>query len=294
MAVEHRSPRLRSIELSSVTIAVWEWEGDDPPILLVHAAGLHGRCWDQVVERLPAPRRVVAVDCRGHGQSGVPAPPYPWSSLATDLVDVIDEMGLEQIVGVGHSMGGHLVARAAAAMPARFDRLILVDPAIVAPEFLGLIAAAQDRIPPVRRRSRFGSADEMAKHLASRDAFSQWDSATLAAYCEYGLRPASDGDGFELACPPAVESAIYLGQAEPDLYDCVATIDMPVRIVRCRERPIGAPMTDFSYSPTWPDLVHAIPNATEQHLRDARHFFPMENPKLGADVIVSGLVTPIV
>ena len=104
-------------------------------------------------------------------------------------------------------------------------------------------------------------------------------------YCHRGLRPASDGNGFELACPPSIETAIYLGQAEPDIYDCVRSIELPVRIIRCRQRPIGAPMTDFSYSPTWPDLAREFPNATEQHLRAARHFFPMENPKLGAALI---------
>jgi pimeloyl-ACP methyl ester carboxylesterase len=275
------------IEGSKVTIAVWEWDGDGAPLLLVHATGLHGRCWDQLIERLPANRRVVAVDCRGHGQSSVPVPPYPWSHLAADLAEVIDQMGLDGIVGVGHSMGGHLVARAAAAQPARFDRLVLLDPAIVAPEFLELIAAAQDRIPPVRRRSRFASAEEMANHLATREAFSQWDRKTLADYCRYGLRRAPEGAGFELACPPSVESAIYLGQAEPDIYDRLRSIELPVRIVRCRERPIGASMTDFSYSPTWPELVRVFPNATEQHLRDARHFFPMENPTLGATLIDS-------
>jgi pimeloyl-ACP methyl ester carboxylesterase len=278
------------LDVANVTIATWEWDGDDPPILLVHAAGLHGRCWDQVVEALPSQRRVVALDCRGHGRSSVPAPPYPWSHLAADLADVIDHVGLDGIVGVGHSMGGHLVARAAAASPARFDRLVLLDPAIVAPELLDLIAAAHDRIPPVRRRNHWASAEEMAKHLATRDAFKQWNPTTLANYCHYGLRPATNGDGFELACPRSVESAIYLGQAEPDIYERVHSLDMPVRIVRCRQRPAGAPMTDFSYSPTWPELVRAFPNATEQHLRDARHFFPMENPSLAA-ALIDGVVS---
>jgi pimeloyl-ACP methyl ester carboxylesterase len=287
MTIQKRSPRLRLVEVPSATIAVWEWDGDDPPLFLVHAAGLHGRCWDQIVDRLPANRRVLAVDCRGHGRSSVPEPPYPWSQLAGDLAAVIDHIGLDRIVGVGHSMGGHLIARAAAAIPARFDRLVLLDPAIVRPELLELIAAAQDRIPPVRRRSRFASVDEMAKHLVTRDAFKQWDLSTLADYCHYALRSATDGNGFELACPPSVEHAIYIGQAEPDIYERVGSIEVPVTIVRCRERPTGAPMTDFSYSPTWPDLVRALRNATEQHVRDARHFFPMENPKLGASIIDS-------
>lgn len=285
MTTRNWSPRLRLIDVSEVTIAVWDWEGDDPPILLVHAAGLHGRCWDQVIAALSSHRRVITVDCRGHGHSDVPAPPYNWSVLAADLVEVLHEMALHGIIGVGHSMGGHLVARAAAAVPAHFDRLLLLDPAIVPPELLQLIEAARDRIPPVRRRSRWASPEEMAAHLATRDAFSRWDQRALDDYCRFGLRPATNGDGFELACPPSVETAIYIGQAEPDIYDCVRSIEMPVTVVRCRERPEGALISDFSYSPTWPDLVRALPRATEQHMSEARHFFPMEDPKLGAAVI---------
>jgi pimeloyl-ACP methyl ester carboxylesterase len=278
-------PQLRLIQASEVTIAVWDWKGDDPPIFLVHAAGLHGRCWDQVIERLASHRRVVAVDCRGHGHSDVPWPPYSWSVLAADLVEVIDEMALRDIMGVGHSMGGHLVARAAAAIPTHFDRLLLLDPAIVPPELLQLFEAARDRIPQVRRRSRWASPQEMAAHLASRDAFSRWDRKALDDYCRYGLRPATDRDGFELACPPSVESALYIGQLEHDIYERVRSIELPVTVVRCRERPEGSPMSDFSYSPTWPGLVRAFPHAAEQHMRDARHFFPMEDPTLGAAVI---------
>jgi pimeloyl-ACP methyl ester carboxylesterase len=280
-----RAPSLRFVNVSNATIAVWEWDGDDPPILLVHATGFHGRCWDQVIARLSASRRIVAVDCRGHGQSSVPNPPYLWSHLAGDVAEVVDEMGFDRIVGVGHSMGGHLVTRVAAARPTQFERLLLLDPAIVAPELLDLIAGAQDRIPPVRRRDRFASAEEMAKHLATRDTFSQWDPAVLSDYCQHGLRPAADGNGYELACPPPVEHAIYLGQAESDIYDRMRAIEVPVQIIRCRDRPVGSSMTDFSYSPTWPELVHVIPDATEQHLPNARHFFPMENPNLGAQLI---------
>jgi pimeloyl-ACP methyl ester carboxylesterase len=182
-------------------------------------------------------------------------------------------------------MGGHLIVRAAAATPGRFERLLLLDPAIVSPELLLLIEAARDRIPPVRRRSRWASPEEMAAHLATREAFSRWDPKTLDDYCTYGLKPAADGEGFELACPPSVESAIYIGQSERDIYNRVRSIAMPVSVVRCRERPEGSPMSDFSYSPTWPGLVGAFPNATEQHMLDARHFLPMEDPKLGAALI---------
>jgi pimeloyl-ACP methyl ester carboxylesterase len=100
----------------------------------------------------------------------VPPPPYRWSHLARDVIEVVERLALERVVGVGHSMGGHLVTRAAAALPSRFDRLLLLDPAIVPPEILRMIALAGDRIPPVRRRSRFAAASEMVARLQTRKA----------------------------------------------------------------------------------------------------------------------------
>ena len=279
-----KDPSLRKIQVADATIATWEWEGEGNPILLVHATGLHGRCWDRVVNELPT-RRVIAVDVRGHGQSSCPPPPYRWSHLARDVARVVEQLRLEHMVGVGHSMGGNLVTRVAAELPTRFDRILLLDPAIVPPEILAMIATAGDRIPPVRRRSRFASASQMAARLRQRDGFSRWDLRVLEDYCRHGLRPSPDGHGFELACPPEIEGACYVGQADPDIYEQLRSIDLPVHIVRARAHPEGRFIPDFSYSPTWPNLVNEFRNATELHLTESTHFFPMEQPELVAALV---------
>jgi pimeloyl-ACP methyl ester carboxylesterase len=276
-----QQPSLREIRVADATIATWEWEGDGAPILLIHATGLHGRCWDRIVEALPD-RRVLALDVRGHGRSSCPPPPYRWSHLARDVIEVVERLALERVVGVGHSMGRHLVTRAAAALPSRFDRLLLLDPAIVPPEILRMIALAGDRIPPVRRRSRFASVSEMVTRLQTRKGFSRWDPRVLDDYCTHGLRPSPNGEGFELACPPEVETAVYVGQADPDIYGLLRSIDLPVHIVRARTHPEGHFVPDFSYSPTWPHLANEFRNASEVHLTEATHFFPMEQPDLVA------------
>ena len=94
-----------------------------------------------------------------------------------------------------------------------------------------MIALAGDRIPPVRRRSRFTSASEMVARLQTREGFSRWDPRVLDDYCTHGLRPSPNGEGFELACPPEVERALYVGQADADIYAMLRSIDLPVHIV---------------------------------------------------------------
>src|SRR5258706_15379571 len=112
-------------------------------------------------------------------------------------------------------MGGHLVTRVAAACPSRFDRLLLLDPAIVAPKILEMIAAAADRIPPVRRRNRWASPSEMAARLRDRGGFSRWDRHVFDDYCRYGFRPPPRGGYLQLAFPPGGQRAGYNGQAYP-------------------------------------------------------------------------------
>lgn len=289
-----RAPRLRLVATPEATIATWAWEGDGPCILLVHAAGFHGRCWDRVVDALPPTYRVIAVDCRGHGRSSTPEPPYPWSRLANDLVEVVDQLDLDTLIGVGHSMGGHLVTRLAAARPGRFDRLLLLDPVIVAPELFDLVAAAADLVQPVRRRSHFKSAGDMAEWLATRDSFVRWDPDVLDDYCQHALRPATDGNGLELACTPEIEGAAYVGQTDADIYDDVRSIGLPVHVVRCPQHLEARGLNDvsistaFTYSPTWPELARQFRTATDQLLpHGTSHLFPMESPRLVAELIAA-------
>ena len=105
-----REPKSRQVE----HLAVWEWQGDGPLLLMAHATGFHGRCWDRIIRSLPEHWRVIAVDLRGHGASGNPPAPVRWKMFGEDVMMLIDALELHTINGVGHSMGGHSVVHAAA------------------------------------------------------------------------------------------------------------------------------------------------------------------------------------
>jgi pimeloyl-ACP methyl ester carboxylesterase len=74
-------------------------------------------------------RRAVALDLRGHGQS---LPPengdYAIDSMAQDIQMVIDQLGIQRFILVGHSMGGSVAVAYAGAYPQRVAGLLLVDP----------------------------------------------------------------------------------------------------------------------------------------------------------------------
>jgi pimeloyl-ACP methyl ester carboxylesterase len=83
-------------------ISARDYGGDGPPVLLLHGLGGDKRVWEQIA--LPA--RAVAVDLRGHGESG--DGPWTWDAVLDDLEGVIDRFGLGTPSVVGHSLGGIL------------------------------------------------------------------------------------------------------------------------------------------------------------------------------------------
>ncbi|MGH2609103.1 MAG: alpha/beta fold hydrolase [Tepidiformaceae bacterium] len=270
------------IRANGVELAVYEWPGESVPVFFAHATGFHARCWDQVIAKLPG-RRCVAIDMRGHGRSEKPEPNYDWRRFGEDVAGVARELRAEGWIAVGHSKGGHAVTYAAALEPGIFRSLILLDPVILPRERYGRAHMGEHFAS--RRRNHWQSPEEMFERFHSRAPFKSWERAVLKDYCDYGLLPNADGGGYVLACPPRIEAAVYAGSASADIYDEIATLDMPVRVLRARVRSEEGAM-DVSGSPTYPDLATKFPRGEDVPLPQHSHFIPMENTALVADEVL--------
>lgn len=106
-------------------------EGDGPAIVLVHgfAASLRNN-WvlpgilDMLVQ---SGRRVVALDCRGHGESAKPHDPeaYADNAMPKDVIALMDHLHIEKADLMGYSMGGVISATLMTTYPDRFRSVIL-------------------------------------------------------------------------------------------------------------------------------------------------------------------------
>ena len=280
---EHRT-RLRDIE-----IAWFEWgDPSGQPVVLAHATGFHARCWDAVATTLGPGYRAIALDQRGHGRSGK-AGPYDWRVFGADLTAFIDQLELSRIVGVGHSMGGHAMVQTAFSRIERFERLVLVDPVILAPEAYRdwhrkPPFASADAHPVARRKAHFRSWEEFHSRLRNRLPFTLWRPEVLRDYCRHGVLPGPDG-GVALACPPAVESAIYMGSGGTDIYSEVRALPHEVLVIRAPPRDAVPARMDFSRSPTWDQLAASFPCGRDLYRPDLTHFIPMQEPDFVARAI---------
>ena len=81
-----------------------------PTLLLLHAAMGSARRWFGWVPHLCRDWRVVRLDLRGHGASGVPPPDQALTldRLVADVVELLDHLGLETVHVAGNSAGGYL------------------------------------------------------------------------------------------------------------------------------------------------------------------------------------------
>lgn len=89
-----------------------EVHGHGPPLVLVHGITESRRTWDPLVPMLAQGHTVVAVDLRGHGESPT-GPAYDLETMAGDVQALLAELGVEDAVLVGHSLGGTVVTAAA-------------------------------------------------------------------------------------------------------------------------------------------------------------------------------------
>jgi 3-oxoadipate enol-lactonase len=99
---------------------------DAPPMVLLHALGEQASDWYAVREEFEGSFRVVAIDLRGHGASSWTGS-YSFELMRDDVLGVLDQLGLERSILVGHSMGGAVAYLLAEGHPDRFERLILED-----------------------------------------------------------------------------------------------------------------------------------------------------------------------
>ena len=119
-------PSLRRVLLGDHGTTVAQAGVAGPPVVLVHALGLDWRMWEPVIAQLAAGRRVYAYDVRGHGSATEAPRPSCMNDLATDLLAVLDALGLDRAHVVGLSYGGGIVQTAATLAPERFESMTLM------------------------------------------------------------------------------------------------------------------------------------------------------------------------
>lgn len=105
-----------------------QWGSGGYACLLIHGFGDGCYVWNEFAPTIASHYKTFAIDLRGHGDSGWdPHAQYDVETHARDVAHVIDNLGLNSLVLVGHSMGGDIAIQVAIHSVARILGLVLVD-----------------------------------------------------------------------------------------------------------------------------------------------------------------------
>lgn len=104
----------------------YEIYGDGPPLLLFHGNGEDLHIFDKMLEPLSRVRRLIAVDTRGHGQSGRGEKPFDFFTFAADMIQLMDLLQLSSADVLGFSDGGNIALHMGILYPDRITRLVLL------------------------------------------------------------------------------------------------------------------------------------------------------------------------
>jgi pimeloyl-ACP methyl ester carboxylesterase len=276
------APTDRTAQGDGVLLHVRDWDGGlvtaAPPLVLLHGLASNARIWDGVASALlaaagPPVPRVLALDLRGHGESEQPDDGYDFPTVARDLDAVLEALGIERPLLVGHSWGANVGLHYAAgghrsAPPAG---LVLVDGGFQAiSEWPGMSREmARRRLAP----PRFAVPLEDWLGRAGRwlppgvDPAQSWVREFLRAGVEV------DGAGvararFHFDNHMQVVDALY-GQRPPELYPRVSC---PVLLC-----PAGGQMADGKREAV-ERASRLLPDARVTWFEDAVHDIPLQRP----------------
>jgi 3-oxoadipate enol-lactonase len=110
---------------------------DAPALILAHPLGANLKVWDGFAPALSEKFRLVRFDARGHGRSSVPPGPYSLADLGSDVLAMMDELGVAKAHFVGQSMGGAIGQWLMIFAPGRLDRVVLANTATHFPDAAG-------------------------------------------------------------------------------------------------------------------------------------------------------------
>ncbi len=215
-----------------VNIQLAVWEGHGKTILGVHGLSANSRCWDTMAEALTPKYRLLAMDLRGRGLSEKPPTGYSITHHAKDVLGILDNLGLDRVVIMGHSLGAIIAMAFGAQYPERVDRLILIDAGGKVSEeqmtkFYAGIKPSLDRLGKV-----FPSFEAYVEPLKQVPFNKPW-SAQLETYFRYEVEEVEGG--LRSRVDPVHIQEEVLNNSALDVTQFYSKITAPVLILRATE-----------------------------------------------------------
>jgi pimeloyl-ACP methyl ester carboxylesterase len=249
----------------------YQQSGDGPDVVLVHALTSNLSVWmlTPIVETLAEDFRVTTYDLRGHGMTDAPPAGYTSADMADDLLRLLERLGLERVMLLGHSFGGVIAVHAAAVCPERISGVVLSD-------------------------SYFPGLADVEPNMASADVWTELAGTLRACGVEIGptvdftrlfqavhdFTPDQEANVRETLGTPGARWLSRLGQLASTSAgrEAFLTAGLDASRLRTVAQPVVALYDEHSpFMTTCRWLEQNLPNCTVQIVPGAKHLAPVQN-----------------
>lgn len=265
--------RSESVDVGGRRLNVWSAGGSGPTVLLVHGIPTNCTLWWDVVPALHEHARVLAVDMLGYGGSdAADGWPVDLASQASYLLTVLDRLGVDRAVVVGHDLGGGVAQILTVTHGERVAGLGVVNGVCYDGWPVPVVRAAKAVWPLLRVAPPTTLADALRPAL--RTLFAHRERAT--GFIDRFVAPWAAPDGPRaLATHLRSLDSVYTQTVAPFL----PRLDVPTEVVWGRK--------DTQMKPRYGQrLGRDVPGAVLTWVDDASHFVPADRPDVVAEAVL--------
>ncbi|MGH7769834.1 MAG: alpha/beta fold hydrolase, partial [Candidatus Binatia bacterium] len=261
------------------------------PLILIHGFLDHARSWEPFVAELgkksPAPKWILAPDCRGHGDSGWVGAGgyYHFPDYVRDLDRLVESLDARKITLVGHSMGGTISFLYAGTFPDRVRKLVLVEGiGPIAMQFVDSPPRMERWLAEVKALSHkkiieYATLEKAAERLRRKNPRLKPELALELA--RSGMKQTDGGKWvwkFDPLHRTAAPQPFYSRQA----VEFFRRIECPILLVNGKESR-QTPRPDIA------ERINAIAHRSLAEISDAGHMVHHDNPAGLAEVVTAFL-----
>lgn len=228
--------------------------------------------------------RIVGACHRPLWPGSRPEDTWNWELISDDLLRFLDQLGaVDNIIGIGHSMGAIATMYAAVKRPELFRCLVLMEPIFLHPFVLQMVEVNPDalnELPLIRntyqRRQRWESREEAFSHFRAKSVFTRWSDDALWYYVNHALNELDSGE-VVLAYSREWEVQFYT-RPPLDVWQKIPQITLPILAIRGVE-------SDALFPEAWQMWQEIQPQTTFVEIEGTGHMLLMEKPDQVAEVM---------
>lgn len=267
--VKHASSR--EVDLAEIRLHYLEWDGIEPPVLLLHPNRTNARVWDFVVDASALPNRFLAPDQRGHGLSDYPESGYLYEDYIADMLALLDDLGVARVHLVGAATGGNIALLMASDHGGRVESLTVIDPGLSLDPSINRRVQAQ-----IASEYTFHSLEEARARMPFSD---RWSDEMKEHYARYSFAIGEEGSATWRYDIPAVAATEHM--LEEPLWDRLS--------VSCPTLAIRGVASEVFPAHNLQTLCEIVPQ-TVAHEIDADHRVSQDNP-LALAALLDGFIS---